>query len=156
MSFVCHYLSRCFPEMKNAFWMLGAVWLWHWCVGTGEQYKGMVEAVDTVIAQNAWDSEDLGVVTKSSGCGSHLCHSCPQDTYVWLDYSSIPQRHTRAHTLPQKHNGCCAGQQASTFPNRCHQLPHRLRSQGELAKPKCKHGMVILESFDVIHVQNYW
>lgn len=58
-----------------------------------------------------------------------------------------------AHRLPQKHNGCCAGQQASTFPNGCHQLPHRLCSQGELAK--CEHGMVILESFNVIHMQNY-
>lgn len=44
---------------------------------TGEQYKGMVEAVDTVINQNNWDTED---------------------TYVWLDYSSIPQRHRPSQT----------------------------------------------------------
>jgi len=44
---------------------------------TGEQYKGMVEAVDTVIDQNNWDVED---------------------TYVWLDYSSIPQRHRPSQT----------------------------------------------------------
>eukprot|EP00435_Cladocopium_sp_Y103_P035152 s917_g9.t1 len=42
-----------------------------------EQYKGMVEAVDTVIDQNNWDMED---------------------TYVWLDYSSIPQRHRPSQT----------------------------------------------------------
>ncbi|CAJ1441179.1 unnamed protein product [Effrenium voratum] len=44
---------------------------------TGEQYKGMVEAVDTVIKNNGWDEED---------------------TYVWLDYSSIPQRHRPSQT----------------------------------------------------------
>jgi len=44
---------------------------------TGDQYRGMVEAVDNVIQQNRWIEED---------------------TYVWLDYSSIPQRHRPSQT----------------------------------------------------------
>lgn len=141
--------ERCLQQVKS-FRCDTAVWPLAQANSIREWWRPLTQSLlRTLGIPRTWEKSSLSPPVVVSARYVHLCRSCnvPQDTYVWLDYSSIPQR----HTLPRQKRRllyCAAGID----------LPKRLPSTRSPSMPPRRPGEAETRTshgdFRDIHMQN--
>lgn len=136
--------ERCLQQVKS-FRCDTAVWPFTQANSIREWWRPLTQSLlRTLGIPRTWEKSSLNPPVVVSARYVHLCRSCSHRTPMF-GWTTAPFR--RGTLCLVRNAGCCTVLQASTFPNGCHQLAHRLCSQGDPAKPKREHHMVISELF---------